>query len=269
MNSLKSFVLTLGAVIGVPTYFMAVRPYAVERERQPVAYQSEPPANNPNAPSLDPAELKGLYYPQSNPGDNKRGELVYAREGCAQCHTQVIRPDYAGNDQIKVYQGTEQEYKKGMQPIEVRQTHPWDYMHEDFAMFGQRRIGPDLANAGYRLSAADGSRDEAKVNAFYQYLYAPRSRQDHEWSNSPGFRHLFEIKLKENAEGSADAVKLKFSDQLTDEEHRKQREALLAPEGYEIVPTTEARNLAAYVFGLKRATHLPASITGIKPPESK
>lgn len=266
MNSLKSFVLTLGACIGVPTYFMAVRPYAVERERQPIAYKSEPPADNPTAPPEDPAQFKGLYYPQAYPGDNKRGERVYIREGCAQCHTQVIRPDYAGNDQIKVYGGTEQEYKKGLQPVEVRQTHPWDYMHEDFAMFGQRRIGPDLANAGYRLSNAEGGRDEAKVNAFYQYLYAPRSRQDYAWSNSSGFKHLFEVKEKETPEGRADAIKFALSDTLRDADHAEQRKALLPPDGYEVVPTEEAQALASYIFGLKRATPLPASITGAKPP---
>jgi cytochrome c oxidase cbb3-type subunit 2 len=269
MNSLKSFVLTLGACIGVPTYFMAVRPYAVERERQPVAYQSEPPANNPTAPPADPAELKSLYYPQAYPGDSKRGERVYIREGCAQCHTQVIRPDYAGNDQIKVYGGKEQEYKKGMVPVEVRQTQPWDYLHEDFAMFGQRRIGPDLSNAGYRYSRADGSRDEAKINGFYQYLYAPRSRQDHGWSNSPGFKHLFEVKAKETPEGRADAVRLVPGDELLDEEHREEREALFPADGYEIVPGEDAKALASYIYSLKRAAPIPASITGVKPPENK
>lgn len=265
MNSLKSFVLTLGACIGVPTYIMAVRPYAVERERQPVPYVAEPPANNPTAAPPDDPTLKGLYYPQAYPGDNKRGERIYAREGCAMCHTQVIRPDYAGNDQIKVYGGKEQTYAKGMAVIDVRQTHPWDYMHEDFAMFGQRRLGPDLANAGYRYSTAEGGRDEAKINGFYQYLYAPRSRKDHGWSNSPGFKHLFEVKEKETPEGRADALKFVLSDELSD----KERADILPEEGYEVVPTEEARALAAYVLSLKRATPIPASITGAKPAENK
>jgi len=264
MNSLKSFVLTLGACIGVPTYFMALSPYATERERQPVAYQSEPPANNPAGEPADPAALKGLYYPQAYPGDNKRGERVFVREGCVQCHSQVIRPDYAGNDRIKRFGGKEQEYKKDG-PVETRQTHPWDYLKEDFAMFGQRRIGPDLTNAGYRLSKADGQRDEAKVNAFYQYLYAPRSRQDRDWSNSPGFKHLFDVKLKETPEGRGDALKFALSHEFTD----AQTSSLLPQDGYEVVPTEDATALAGYILSLKRDSHLPATITGLKPKESK
>lgn len=252
MNSLKSFVLTLGACIAVPTYIMALRPYAKERERQPVAYESVPDPKNPSAPALDPEPLKGLYYPQSFPGDNKRGELVYIREGCAQCHTQVVRPDYAGNDQIKRHWGREQEYKKDV-PVEVRQTHPWDYMHEDFAMFGQRRIGPDLANAGYRYVDKEGKPDAKKVAELYQHLYAPRSLR--EWSNSPAFRHLFDVKTKETAEGRSDALKLPAE--------------LMPDESSEIVPKDEARALVTYILGLKRADPVPSSKTGIKPAEEK
>lgn len=260
MNSLKSFVLILGACIGVPTYIMAVRPYAIERERQPVPYESEPPANNPAAAPKDDPKYKGLFFPQAFAGDNKRGELIYIREGCAQCHTQVIRPDYAGNDRIKIHAGKEQEYAKGYQPVETRQTLPWDYMHEDFAMFGQRRVGPDLANAGYRLSDKDGKSDPAKVAAFYQYLYAPRSRTDHtgkdlSWSNSPSYKHLFEVRVKETPEGRADAVKLPDN--------------LMPADGMEIVPTEDAAALAGYILGLKRDSALPSSITGVKPPETK
>jgi len=253
MNSLKSFVLVLGACVGLPTYIMAVRPYARERERQQVPYQSDPDPANPAAPPKDPAALKGLYYPQSFAGDNKRGELVYVKEGCAQCHTQIIRPDYAGNDQIKVHSGREQIYKDGYKPVETRQTFPWDYMHEDFAMFGQRRVGPDLANAGYRYPAVDKDNKpvENRFAALYQYLYAPRSRQDREWSNSPGFKHLFDVKEKETPDGRADALQLP--------------ENLMPKEGWEIVPTEDARALAEYISGLKRDYDLPSSITGVIP----
>ena len=41
MNSLKHFVLTLGACFAVPTYFMVAGPYAAERNRQTVAYVME------------------------------------------------------------------------------------------------------------------------------------------------------------------------------------------------------------------------------------
>lgn len=259
MNRLKPFVLTLGACFAVPTYFMVVRPYTAERQRQPAPYVM----GEAGGAEIDSPDLKGLYYPSAYSGDRKRGELVYAREGCAQCHTQVIRPDYAGIDQFKKGWGKDQE---GKSMTTTRQTFMWDYMHEDFAMIGQRRIGPDLANAGYRFQGdAALSTDPAStlaqkaigLNNFYVYLYAPRLRKH--WSNSPGFPHLFDIRLKEGG-GAADAVKLPAG----------APSELLAPEGSEIVPTNEARALASYVLGLKRDQPLPLSITGAKPkPESK
>jgi cytochrome c oxidase cbb3-type subunit II len=257
MNSLKSFVLALGACIGVPTYIMAVRPYAIERERQQVPYNSVP--SNPTAEPDDPADLKGLYYPASFPGDNKRGELVYIREGCAQCHTQVVRPDYAGVDQFKRFAGKEQVYKVDA-PSPVRQTLPWDYLHEDFAMFGIRRIGPDLANLRYRYLKAPApgvadqdksSLDPDKVEKLFQHVYDPRSLEDRQWSNCPSSKHLFETKEKESAQGRGDALKLPAN--------------LMPGDNEQIIPTDEAKDLVEYLLGLRRASHVPSSITRAKP----
>ncbi len=248
MNSLKSFILTMGACVGVPTIVMTLVPYGTERGRSAVAYQSVPDPANPAAPPKDPEEMKGLYYPVNYSGDRKRGELVYIQEGCAQCHTQVVRPDYAGIDQFKKGSGREQEYAKD-QPVAVRQTHPWDYMHEDFAMFGIRRIGPDLANAGYRYLDKDGRPDAAKVNALYQHFYAPRSLRG--WSTSPSFKHLFNVVKKEKPEGSSDALVIPAN--------------LPLEAGMEIVPTDEAKALVEYLLGLKRDAPLPAAIAGTPP----
>lgn len=268
MNSLKNFVLTLGVCFAVPTYFMVVRPYASERERLPMPYVMEVPGSGKT--SFDAPEQKGLYYPSAYSGDRKRGEEVYAREGCAQCHTQVIRPDYAGIDQFKKGWGRDQ---SGDKLSVTRPTYMWDYLHEDFAMIGQRRIGPDLANAGYRFEGKlDGltlSSDAAKIQAqkaiglndLYLYLYAPRARKH--WSNSPGYPHLFTVRPKEGA-GAADALRLpdNLSPALAAE--------LSPPAGMEIVPTSAARALASYILGLKRDEPLPVSITGATvKPESK
>ncbi len=253
MNSLKNFVLILGTCFIVPTYCMVAQPFAAERNRQPVPYVMEDPGSGK---AFDPSELKGLSYPSAFSGDRKRGELIYGREGCAQCHTQVIRPDYAGIDQFKKGWGANQEPNPAG-PVPTRQTNMWDYLHEDFAMIGQRRIGPDLANAGYRFDGNVGAEtDVSKIKAaklrglndFYLYLYAPRARK--EWSISPGYPGLFITRPKEGA-GSELALKLP---------------ANLAPaEGMEIVPSSEARALAEYVLGLKRDQAIPVSLTGAKP----
>ncbi|RYD37498.1 MAG: hypothetical protein EOP86_03370 [Verrucomicrobiaceae bacterium] len=260
MNSLKNFVLTLGACFAVPTYFMVVRPYTSERDRVPVAYVMEDPGSGK---AFDPAEQKGLYYPSLFSGDRKRGEEIYAREGCAQCHTQVIRPAYAGIDQFKKGWGHDQ--SGAAAPVATRPTYMWDYLHEDFALLGQRRIGPDLANAGYRfegnLTGLTLASDAEKINAqkaiglndFYLYLYAPRVRRA--WSNSPRYAHLFTVRPKEGI-GASDALKLpeNLSPELAAE--------LNPPAGMEIVPTSAARALASYILGLKRDAPLPVSITG-------
>ena len=251
MNSLKNFVLILGTCFVVPTYCMVAQPFAAERNRQTVPYvMEEPDSGKP----FDAPELKGLSYPTTFAGDQRRGEQIYAREGCAQCHTQVIRPDYAGIDQFKKTWGKDQE---GTTIVPTRQTYMWDYLHENFAMIGQRRIGPDLANAGYRfqgntatLATPDLIKAEKAraLNDFYLYLYAPQARRA--WSISPGFRHLFVTRPKEG-KGSELALKLPPD---------------LAPaEGMEIVPSTEARELAKYILGLKRDQPVPVSITGAKP----
>lgn len=239
MNSLKHFVFTLGACFAVPTAFMVATPYAAERNRQAVPYVMQDPGSGK---AYDDEALKGLSYPSQTAGARTRGAEIYGREGCVQCHTQVIRPDYAGIDQFKKGWGRTQE---GDAIVPTRQTLMWDYMGENFAMLGQRRVGPDLANAGYRF--------KDRINDFYLYLYAPRVL--HHWSNSPSFPHLFVNRLKEG-NGAVDALKLPPN--------------LAAPEGREIVPTSEARALAAYVLGLKRDEPLPVSLTGAKPaPESK
>ena len=138
-------------------------------------------------------------------------------------------------------------------------------MHEDFAMFGQRRIGPDLTNAGYRYSDKEGKPDPGKVAMLYQHLYAPRSIQGRKWSNSPSFRHLFETKEKESDEGRGDALKFKPADDLDEED----MENLLPKEGYEIVPTEDAKALVGYILGMKRDNPIPSSITGIQPKAEK
>ena len=61
MNSLKSFILTMGACVGVPTIVMTLVPYGTERGRIAVAYQSVPDPANPAAPPKDPEEMKNLY----------------------------------------------------------------------------------------------------------------------------------------------------------------------------------------------------------------
>lgn len=76
-----------------------------------------------------------------------RGRVIYAREGCAYCHTQQVR--YLDQDMARF--GA---------PTLAWETR-FDYPH----LWGTRRIGPDLARAG-------GNHSD---DWHYQHFYAPRS----------------------------------------------------------------------------------------------
>lgn len=91
-----------------------------------------------------------------------RGKAVYAREGCAYCHTQQIR--YTAADSARF--GA---------PTLAWETR-FDYPH----LFGTRRIGPDLSRAG-------GTRTE---DWHYLHLFAPRAAVP--LSMMPSYAALFD-----------------------------------------------------------------------------
>ncbi|MBP7950108.1 MAG: cbb3-type cytochrome c oxidase subunit II [Verrucomicrobiales bacterium] len=245
MDSLRNFVFGLGACFGVPWLLLIVLPYLKEKSRQPVPYTwaeyQATPKGQPAGPENDvdfyeKPELKGSFYPSAVSGSQARGAVVYAAEGCAQCHTQVIRPV----DQFKRGIGADQE-GKGLS--ETRATTAWDYLGEDFAMIGQRRLGPDLANAGYRFKSA---------GELHAKLYAPSSIVS--WTNHPHYPGLYDV-IPVEGKRRADAIDLPASVSI--------------PAGRQVVPTADAKALAEYVLGLKRDLPLPIAISGASVADKK
>ena len=90
-----------------------------------------------------------------------RGRVIYAREGCAYCHTQQVR-------------FTQADIARFGAP-----TLAWETRADTPHMMGTRRIGPDLARVG-------GTRSE---DWHLTHLYAPRSVVPA--SVMPSYRHLF------------------------------------------------------------------------------
>jgi cytochrome c oxidase cbb3-type subunit 2 len=171
--------------------------------------------------------VEGIYPPAPI---NRQGQLVYAREGCAQCHTQMIRPTQLALDGWRKGWGQDQDPRPG---APVRSTTLLDYLGEPVAFLGVQRNGPDLANYGWRAP------DRATI---HQKLFAPRSL--HSWSNMPPLKHLYIVR-KEQGPESGRALKLtgKF-----------------APEpGYEVVPTPEAEALVDYLLSLKKDYPIPGA----------
>lgn len=101
-------------------------------------------------PSKVLAEQTALMSPANPPpltASEERGRLVYAREGCAYCHSQQVRY-------------LEADIERFGAPTLAWETR-FDYPH----LMGTRRIGPDLSRAG-------GTRTE---NWHYVHLFAPRA----------------------------------------------------------------------------------------------
>ena len=216
MTKLRTFVLGIGATFGLPWLFLIVIPFFELRAIPPVDYD------------FDKDGRSGSY-----PGNHTDldGVSVYASEGCAYCHTQVIRPVQVTLDGWRLGWGQDQQGK----PEEpTRPTRPEDYQGESYAHLGIMRTAPDLANVGYRYDRL----------GFFKLLYDPRAPQS--WSSMPAYRHLFN-KQPLQGEPSADAVEV-------NEE-----------EGYQVVPSPKARALVDYLMSLKRDLPIPAALASGRP----
>jgi cytochrome c oxidase cbb3-type subunit 2 len=214
MTNLRKFVLGLAAAFGVPWLVLVIIPVLKAQKLAPEPYDK------------DRDGIEGVY---PGTGIYRQGQLVYLREGCVQCHTQMIRPSFLGMmDGWKKGWGSDQT----AEPADaVRPSYMLDYLGEPVAPLGIQRNGPDLANLGYR------AKDAADL---YVQLYAPQAREER--SIMPAFRHLFKVQ-RIQAGGSNDALELPRP---------------FAPKkGYEVVPTEAARELAKYLLSLKKDAPIP------------
>jgi cbb3-type cytochrome oxidase cytochrome c subunit len=108
----------------------------------------------------------------------------------------------------------------------VRHSVAADFLYDDPVQLGSQRIGPDLANVGARFGTA---------NLQLQHLYAPQSVVKN--SAMPPFHFLFETRQEIGGVRSPDALNLPKE---------------FAPnDGYEVVPTEDAKNLVAYLSSLR------------------
>jgi cbb3-type cytochrome oxidase cytochrome c subunit len=82
-------------------------------------------------------------YPQPQSGMFERGAHVYAANGCIYCHSQQLRPEYAGAD-IERGWGN-------------RRSAPRDYIFERPVFLAKMRMGQDIANIGARAPAEQQS----------------------------------------------------------------------------------------------------------------
>lgn len=234
----RQFALGLTASFGIAWLAVVVVPFFQMRSIEPVAFDE----------AADGRE--GLYHPKRS-GRVTNGAEVYAANGCYHCHSQLIRPTYAGNDLGRPdWAGLKADESRG---DTRRESNAFDYRGEKFAQVGLTRLGPDLSNLGRRVEAVYAK--EAGVSArqwLMMHLYDPRLDPKRPTSKCPSHRFLFGEK-RVLGQVPAEALPLE------------------APEGSVVVATPQAEALVDYLLSLKRDDTVPASMNPapVKPAEAK
>jgi len=102
------------------------------------------------------------------------GRQIYIREGCFYCHTQQVRTI----DNDNAFRAPAATLKDGTQ-VGDRPTRPSDYGHDNPALLGSERTGPDLKYVAHRWPSKDWH---------IAHLIDPRSTEPN--SIMPAFGHL-------------------------------------------------------------------------------
>jgi len=229
--SLRTFIIGLSASFGTAWLAIIVIPFFMMRDLAPVTL------------SLAKDGVAGVFFPK-RAGRIADGARVYAANGCHLCHTQVVRPTYAGNDLHRPdWGGLKADAERG---DTRRETNAYDFGGETFAQIGVTRIGPDLSNLGRRVeSLYTGGKDPAAW--LYAHLYNPRDNPQLWQSACPPHPFLFERReIKGNP--SADALKT------------------AAGENHEWVAGPDAKALVSYLLSLKK-DHKPPAALDFSPPK--
>lgn len=157
----------------------------------------------------------GQYYPPMRPGLARQGEQIYRANGCYYCHTEQVRPRGYGSDFERGWGG---------RPGAV-QSVAQDYLYDRPVMLGSQRVGPDLANFGRR---------ETNEVIILWHLYNPTNTLP--GSVMPPYGYLFnKHTLKPGETRSELALPPIVPGKDTEE----------------IIPTDDARALAAYLMSLR------------------
>jgi cytochrome c oxidase cbb3-type subunit II len=166
-------------------------------------------------------EISKTVYPRPLSSLEEQGRDIYKANGCIYCHSQYVRSEKLGNNS-DILRGWGGNYS--------RRTVSRDYLYDRPIMLGTMRTGPDLANVATRWS------DDWQ----HKHLYNPRMMIPD--SIMPAFAFLYE-KQKITGQPSKDALILSGE---------------WVPEpGYEIVPTSDAKALIAYLRYLNKDADLP------------
>ena len=222
--SFRTFFLGLSASFGVAWLAIIIIPFIKMRSQDPL--------------EMPEAEGTNVVYIPKRAGRIADGAEVYAENGCYLCHTQLIRPTYAGNDMYRPdWGGLAEDEDRG---DTRRETNSYDFPGEDFAEIGVMRLGPDLSNLGRRVEALYAPAEEMEPDMWlYRHLYNPRWTPQRRSSTCPSFRFMFDEK---KITGNPSEETLPFA----------------VKDGEEISPGPDARALVSYLLSLKKDNPVPA-----------
>lgn len=231
--TLKSFLLGMLASFGLAWMFVIAIPVAKMGKLAPVKMTAEEDA---------------AYYQHKVSGRVLNGATIYASNGCYACHTQLIRPTYAGH---QIWRDDMAGIKDVAEGIDTRrETTHYDYTGEKYAQIGLMRMGPDLSNLAHRVDKYAKETNLTAEQWLMEHLYNPRNNEirlgkageklDMSWSNCPSQPQMFE---KKPITGQGDRLALQKT-----------------LEGEEIVAKEDARVLVSYLMSLRRDDQVPESM---------
>lgn len=225
--SLRNFIILLAITFGVAWYAVVIVPYFKMRNLQPIG----------TAVVEEGMGTSGVFYPK-RAGRVANGAEVYAQNGCYECHTQLIRPTYAGNDLFRPDWAGQEDNGDGKDTR--RETNAFDFYGEKYAQIGAARIGPDLSNVGLRVEKIYAKDGDPKA-WLYAHLYNPRDFPQLWKSTCPPLPFLFTTKEIEG---------------------QKSDRALNVPTepGMEVIPTDDAEALVSYLLSLKKDQEVPDAL---------
>ncbi len=225
--SFRTFFLSLSATFGVAWLAIVIVPYFKMRSLAPMEMGEDAEGTN------------AVYIPK-RAGRIADGSEVYAENGCYQCHTQLVRPTYAGNDMFRPdWGGLASDEDRG---DTRRETNAFDFAGEEYAQIGVARMGPDLSNLGLRVTKIYAPEEGISPESWlYRHLYNPRWKPLRRLSTCPSVKFLFD---ERRAAGNPYEDSLPFNDE----------------DGEEIVPGPDARALVSYLLSLKKDQSVPALI---------
>ncbi|MEO1842930.1 MAG: hypothetical protein ABGZ37_01500 [Akkermansiaceae bacterium] len=228
----KTFTLALMVSFGFPWLMILVIPFATMRNVAPVHFVADDDGRD------------DVYVPRRS-GRIANGAAVYGANGCYICHTQLIRPSFAGSELGRPGWAGFQETDEAGIPVDTRrETTAFDYVGESFAQIGLMRNGPDLSNVGNRIERyvkEDDADADTPENWLFLHLYDARKKVKTYWSTCPSQAHLFKT-VKVYGQGSADSV------------------PGLGKDGEEVLPTDKVRALTSYLLSMKKDDAVPYSI---------